>query len=694
MDDDFRGRTIRAEWAAAAAFLTSLLQACGGGSSPASPPPPPPPPAVTLAVDMSAQSVVAGGDAVTLTATVTGTADPAAWSLTGPGSLSASTGGSVTYRPPLPSQLGGATSATIDVTDGGAHKSVQIALASAPGTVWQVLRPALGDFSTVRYLGGRFYAIGPTSVLTSTDGTAWTALQLPDGMVINDMALGDAGYVGIGASGATWHSADGLAWTPGSVTAATDGTGLDPQYLSLWTVTWGAGTYVATGVQGVLASTDGVNWTSRTGGVLYGGLDIYQVAYGDGKFLGMGFGGNYTSTDGAAWSTFGSPYLTYGVAYGNGLFVANNGSNSSTSVDGVTWTPGGDTSGTTVQMYWGPVRFSGGRFFTYGERAIDASTDGVHWSRLYSNPSASSSALITGVASNGTDTVAVGWGALLRHSADDTTWNDVGPGDGIALVAADCLSGLCVIATSDGHVLTSHDAATWSRAAAPDGASFVAIAHDGTRFVALSQGGSAYVSTDGVTWGGAHVVQPSGLTTVVYGNGQFLAAGTGASVYASKDGVAWTATASGIHSTNPAPSIANLSYGNGRFVMIDDVGDLFWSVDGLSWTAGPTLTPLLAVAHGNAGFVGVGAAGIAWVSPDGAAWSIASTSSPSTLDAITQADGQYVAVGDEGAVLVSEDGMTWTNRAGGIHSRLASVAFSGTAFVAVGTGGAIIDSTH
>ncbi len=689
MNDESRGRMSRVEWAVAAACLTSLLQACGGGGG-SSPPPPP----VTLAIDASAQSVVAGGDAVTLTATVTGTTDSATWSLTGPGTLSASSGATVTYRPPLPSQLGGATSATINVTDGGMQKSLQIALTAAPGAVWQVLRPALGDFSTVRYLGGRFYAIGVVSVLTSTDGVAWTPLQLPAGMSVNDMALGDAGYVAIAPNGATWHSADGLTWTAGTVTAATDGSGIDPQYLSLWTIAWGNGTYVATGVQGVLASSDGVNWTSRTGGVSNGGLDIYQLAYGDGKFLGMGYGGNYASTDGANWSTFGSPYLTYGVAYGNGLFVANNGSSSSTSVDGVTWTPGGDTSGTTIQMYWGPVSFSSGRFFTYGEKAIDVSTDGVHWSRMYDNPSASSSALITGVASNGTDTVAVGWGAMLRHSADGTTWNDVAPGDGIGLVAADCLPGLCVVATSDGHLLTSPDATTWTRSAAPDGASFVAIAHDTTRFVAVTEYGSAYVSTDGVNWGAAHVVQPYGLATLVYGNGQFLAAGSGTSIYASKDGITWTATASGIQSTNPTPSIANLSYGNGRFVMVDSMGDLFWSVDGLGWTAGPTLTPLSAVAYGDAGFVGVGAAGVAWRSLDGASWSIASTSSTSVLYAITQADGQYVAVGDSDAVLVSEDGVTWTNRAGGMNTRLSGVAFNGTAFVAVGTGGAIINSTH
>ena len=692
MNEDLRRRTSRAEWAATAAFLTSLLAACGGGGGSS---PPPPPPTVTLAVDASAQSVVAGGNAVTLTATVSGTTDTATWTLTGPGTLSASTGAAITYHPPLPSQLGGATSATINVADGGVQKSVQIALTAAPGAVWQVIRPPLGNFSTVRYLGGRFYAIGATSVLTSTDGATWSLLDVPYGMTINDMALGDTGYVGIAPNGATWHSADGVAWSAGSVTASTDGMGLDPQYLSLWTVTSGNGTYVATGVQGVLASSDGVNWASRTGGAQYGGLDIYQVTYGNGKFLGMGFGGNYVSNDGVNWSPFSQPGLTYGVAYGNGLFVANNGSNSSTSVDGVTWTPGGDTSGTTIQPYWGPVTFSGGRFFTYGEKAIDVSTDGAHWSRLYSNPSADANSLITGVASNGTDTVAVGWGALLRHSADGTTWNDVAPSDGVNLAATDCRPGLCVISSSDGHLLTSHDATTWARASAPDGATFIAIAHDSTRFVAVTQGGAAYVSTDGVTWGTQQVVAPAGLATVVYGNGQFLAAGSGASIYASKDGVSWTATASGIHSSAPAPAIANLGYGNGRFVMIDSAGDLFWSTDGLAWVAGPTLTPLRAVAYGaGAGFVGIGAAGVAWHSLDGATWSIASTSSQSALYSIIEADGQYVAVGDAGAVLVSEDGVSWTNRAGGANTPLWSVAFNGTAFVAVGTGGAIVNSTR
>src|SRR5262249_7450121 len=121
-----------------------------------------------LTVTASATSVDAGGSAVTLTATVSGAGtDAVARAVSGPGSLSSTSGGTGIYNPPRPSELGNATSTSIIATCAGVQKSLQIALTPASGSTWQVIRPPMGDFAKVRYLGGRFYAISANGVLTS-----------------------------------------------------------------------------------------------------------------------------------------------------------------------------------------------------------------------------------------------------------------------------------------------------------------------------------------------------------------------------------------------------------------------------------------------------------------------------------------------------------------------------------------------
>lgn len=653
-------------------------------------------PQATIAVTAAAQSVQAGAGGVQLSAATTNSSGQVTWTLSGAGTLSASSGQTVIYIAPMPSQLGNATSATITGTVDGVHSSVTIALSAAPGSNWQTLRYPAGDLSGTRYLGGKFYAYQREALLTSTDGTHWTGVRLPAGAVgVQDITYGPQGYVAV-ANNSLLFSADGVNWSMATVTASNDANSLDPQYLQLWTVAAGNGVFVATGVQGIATSTDGLNWQSRkaTPQNAYS-EDIYQITFGAGRFVGVGFGGNYTSVDGVTWSSFAAPSVLYGVAYGNGVFVASNGFTTYTSADGLTWSTGGSVNDTTARLYEGPVSFSGGRFYAYGEKGVDSSTDGVHWTKIYTPPSPDINALLTGVASNATDTVITGWGGVLLHGVNDRNWADAGLGSNSAVNALDCASDVCVAWLANGKLLRSTDSgATWATSNPTGGVPMYTITHGNGLFVAAGSG-VVYTSPDGITWTSAGIGSTSTFSASAYGAGKFVIAGSGYALFTSSDGVTWTASGTGMTPPQGYSAPYRLAYGAGRFVVTDVAGNMYTSADASQWTPGPNGSPVRSFAYGpTTGFVGVGGSGIVWHSIDGLTWSTGTTGITATLQDVAYGNSQYVAVGSGGTVLVSEDAVTWTPRAVDNQASLSTVRFTGKSFVAMGGSGAIVVSTH
>lgn len=675
---------------AASAWMLSLAAACGGGGGTGGTPQQP-----SLEVGASAQTVAAGSPGVQVTATTAHTSGAVAWALTGPGSLSTTTGPQVVYTPPLPSRLGNATTATVTGSVDGLQRVVSITLVAAPGKHWQTVKLPAGDLAGAHYLGGRYFVSQPEALLTSTDGQNWSAVALPDGGPGTlALAFGPLGYVAVGQR-RVLHSADGLTWTTASIAASNDATSLDPRFLQLQTVAAGNGTYVATGVQGVATSTDGVNWRSRTGGVDDGAVGIGQVTFGAGRFIGVGARGNFSSVDGVTWTRVPGPGEVYGVAYGNGLFVASNGVTTSTSVDGLTWAAGGSVSDTTARSYTGPVTFTGGRFHAYGEKGVDASTDGVHWTQLYTNTEPSLDPMLKGVASSGSGTIIVGARAKLLYSAGDTGWKDVGPGRAAQTLALDCMGATCLAWGSDGQLLRSTDAgATWAASRPTDGLAMWTLTHGNGRFVATSSG-SVHTSPDGVNWARSGLASPTYFYATAYGDGRFVIAGAGYGLYTSTDGSNWMAATGRPTPPLPGSTWTVLAHGAGRFVVVDDTGNLYTSTDGQQWTAGPKGLPMRALTYGaTAGFVGVGDLGAVWRSTDGLTWSAGTAGATRHLGAVAFGHSQYVAAGESGSLFVSEDALTWTPRTLDIQSNLTELAYSGTSFVVSGGSGAIVVSAR
>jgi hypothetical protein len=112
-------------------ILVLVLAGCGGGGGTTSASPEP---AATLTLAGGSEAL-AGGKAVTLTATPSANAGTLAWSLGAgsPGSLSASSGNSVNYLPPAASAVKANTVVTITASGSGVSKSFMLTLYPDPG---------------------------------------------------------------------------------------------------------------------------------------------------------------------------------------------------------------------------------------------------------------------------------------------------------------------------------------------------------------------------------------------------------------------------------------------------------------------------------------------------------------------------------------------------------------------------------
>lgn len=275
------------------------------------------------------------------------------------------------------------------------------------------------------------------------------------------------------------------------------------------------------------------------------------ILYSGGKFVGVqGPNGAYWSTDGLTWSLgTGGPAASasgYSVAYNGGTYAtANHALNTSstalayTSADGKAWTQRG---GITGLSHYNPfIGASHGYFHAFsvalgaavGSNVVGArSANGITWAALtITGLAADSLNRITGLASNGSVAVAVGYKSAQAGSVG----------------------------------LRSTDGATWTKITMPSMA-YKSICHNGERFVAVGTGNVVAHSTDGTTWQTAMLPATADWAAITYGAGRFVAVAAGTTTAArSTDGITWEAVT--------IPEVGEwtgLAYGAGRFVAVAD----------------------------------------------------------------------------------------------------------------------------
>jgi len=431
-------------------------------------------------------------------------------------------------------------------------------------------------------------------------------------------------------------------------------------------VAYGGGIYVAAGQDGVLfTSSDGIDWTSRSGGIGMGGN--YTSAFYDGRqFLLAGVGADGTShvtvsSDGIHWTD--TPLTLandgkIGLAYGNGTYLALSGSSDATSSDGMTWTVHSlgfeqavDQSNLTLAeaSVDDMVLYANHVFIAYGEPVGSVGANqGVYYST-----------------DNGMSWTASG------HAACGAPFVSNGSG---------FFSYDLTFSSSAVSVCTSTDGKNWTQQTAnglPPFGLWTPIVWNGSQFVTQSALNSqTYTSTAGVNWTGNGVSNnaPEIASAVVTGSG-YLGAVYGILRFAtSPDFADWTSQSL---ASGPASFLNDMIYAGGKYITVGG-SSILESSDGLAWTsiyvsaAGSITT----VAYGNGLYVAAGTDindNSLWLSsPDGLNWTAIATP-PAGVVASDLAFGNGVFVAFVGncqetsdgtcSAEVSMDGKTWVTHA-------------------------------
>lgn len=296
--------------------------------------------------------------------------------------------------------------------------------------------------------GAKFIGTWGTNIYTSVDGTNWPAASIPFPAGVRRMAYGSGVYLAISYSSTPMlRSLNGTDWTQVSIASSDRG-------FSTFAGAYAAGRYVLIGPDGVVTSTDGINFTrSATGPKTLNGI----TAVG-GQFAAVGLGGGiFLSSDGLAWSYVrsGTAKTLNSIAHGAGRYVAVGVDGGiRVSLNGVVWS--GTWSGTDYTL--NAVAFGNGQFVAVGNVGIIlTSPDGAVWTPQV-NPNFST---LNQVVYGGGKFVAGGANGAVVTSVNGTVWTDQASIINVALQRLAYGDGLYVGIASNGRVFSSTDGNAW-----------------------------------------------------------------------------------------------------------------------------------------------------------------------------------------------------------------------------------------
>jgi hypothetical protein len=191
---------------------------------------------------------------------------------------------------------------TVLLSDGGEDDGN----GSQIGVMWTTIDPPTShDLQGVAVLQGRLFVITGDNgtVLTSTNGTQWSAQATPTRNLLSSVTDWPGGLVATGDDGTVLGSADGFVWE--TRTSRTTNW--------LYRVRYVNGTLVAVGQNGtLLTSVDSTNWTARVTGTTQW---LTDVAWVGGAWYVTGHRGTLlASTNLATWVAVGT--LTRNALYG------------------------------------------------------------------------------------------------------------------------------------------------------------------------------------------------------------------------------------------------------------------------------------------------------------------------------------------------------------------------------------------
>jgi hypothetical protein len=602
-------------------------------------------------------------------------------------------------------------------------------IASSPdGIAWTIRRMTNSHsvLNGIEFADGRFVAVGMGTVtrlgaalvLTSTDGTNWTAVTSFSDTVnaqLTDVTYGNGTWVvcGFGSSSRIFTSTDAATWTPRGV----------PGIAIPAKVAFGAGRFVATASNNnALTSADGTTWTGVS--VAPANSMLSAVAFGGGKFVLVGRDNNFnaaafTSADGSAWTAAsaiaggGGGVGFIAVAAASSGFVAAGGNLVYSSPDGTAWTARTSALPLAARQLdnnregVAGAAFANNRFFVTGiYGSITASPDGAAWTRR----STGTVAQLGTVLHDGNRYIVSGSGGTILTSPDGLAWTQLTTGSTSDFQHLATNGTRFVVAGFNG-IFHSANLTAWTAVGGTNFDRWTAAAYGGGRFVVANSATTLGVrhSTDGVTWSAAVGIAGAGgnTTGLLHGNGVFVLTMSGfgttpSKIYTSTDGTGWTQRAASLLTTTT--QIRSLAFGNSRFVALTGNQQALVSTDGLEWRLVPlersvSLTSIRFLggrfyASGSA----TGSAAETYVSPDGETWSPVGGSAGQDLflnDSVTSATrsvavgNTVVTVGHQGLILRGElPAVSAAGRLVNMSIRTTAGTDDATLIVGVGLGGA------
>ena len=524
------------------------------------------------------------------------------------------------------------------------------------GTNWTV-RVAGTDgrltLNAVTFANGQFIAVGVEgnfsnpAIRTSSDGISWASLIVPTNFVtLNSIAYGNGVYV---ASSGTrlMVSSNAVDWTVNA-----NATGND--------ITFGDGMFVLVGMETfytgkILTSTNGVDWDLRRNDI---GAQLTGVTFGDGTFVAVGTGHTVVSTNGVTWTDNIVNMQPVEVTYGDGVFVAT-GANLRTSLNGSSWL----LRDFFTAGYGEGAAFGDGVFVSVGRNGeLWDSVGGTNWTRR-------------------TTSIPVVYGA-------PSPLEDIAYGNGTYVAVGRTLD-----AGSAAGAYVSTNAVNWSHRL--PGAHLRAIVHGNDLFVAVGKENDnfgnmkAFTSTDGQIFAMHDLGVIGILQDVLFADGQFLAVGDSGRIFTSPDGTNWMSQTSG--TSIALTSVASL---NGTYVAtVQFSANVLVSTNSVNWDQVSVGTGafMSSLAAGNGVFVGVGGSEV-FTSTNGLFWDRGAAADGEILRQVKFQNGQFIGLsgsisltsGAGNSIQTSADGVIWTKHDAGVAISLNSIVYDGDTYVVVG----------
>lgn len=487
---------------------------------------------------------------------------------------------------------------------------------STDGVAWKALSKFGGyHLTAIDWDGSKYVMFGsnteyamnlysrPSEGFISSDGLTWTKMDFDPGETICQLVWGEAGFVAIGNKH-IFTSKDGENWT----TSRT----LYNEYLAN-TLKYVNGSYFITSEYDqkfVLVSKDGQKWSSKT----YNPSAAIQDMVWTGKqYLGVG-NGIYTSTDGFTWtkqakSPSGAELMT--ITYGHGMYIVTGAAGQTsgvnknvayTSKDGVSWKKV-DLSSLHANIYIVyPVASGFSGIGSNDRQDYPDSTyafytkDGSSWS--YRLAGSQTGGELSGIATNGKRTVAVGLNGNVIYTDDGLTWRGGSPFAYRDRLGRPNLYDVVwgankFVAAGHNGIYYSTDGYSWKKASVPLKDQYGQLRNmvwTGKFFVASDQSYGTYTSKDGVKWTRvASVSNGNWLTSMVWDGKRLLAAfrvhnyntGVGTTkLMQTTDGTNWKL----VKTINLNQTY--LAWNGSSYVAADpyNYNDLWVSKDGMNWT--------------------------------------------------------------------------------------------------------------